>query len=66
MAITLILKYVKCKENLFDYSSRHLYKDLLKVKELIHYINFVVDDVTPNALTVDIIMKATKDDKLKL
>ena len=50
----------------FDYSSRHLYKDLLKVKELIHYINFVVDDVTPNALTVDIIMKATKDDKLKL
>ena len=65
MAITLILKYVKCKENLFDYSSRHLYKDLLKVKELIHYVNFVVDDVTPNALTVDI-MKATKDDKLKL
>ena len=65
MAITLILKYVKCKENLFDYSSRHLYKDLLKVNELIHYVNFVVDDVTPNALTVDI-MKATKDDKLKL
>ena len=58
------MKYVKSKESLCDYSSRYLYKDLLKVKELIHYVNFVADDATPNALTIDIIMKTTKNDKL--
>ena len=26
-------------------------KDLLKVKELIHYVNFVGDNATPNVLT---------------
>ena len=29
-----------------------------------HYINFFADDATPNALTLDIIKKATKNDKL--
>ena len=38
-----------------DYSNRHPYKDLLKLKELIHYVNFVVDDATPNVLTISII-----------
>ena len=57
------MKHVKSKENC-GYSSRHLYQDLLKVKELIYYVNFVADDATPHALTIDIIMKAAKTDKL--
>ena len=59
----LIFKCVKSKENLCDYRSGHLYEDLLKVNELIHYANLVVDDATPKALTVDIFMKAAKNDK---
>ena len=58
------MKYVESKEDLSDYSNRHLYKDLLKVKELIHYVNFVADDATPNALIIDIIKEFTKNDKL--
>ena len=54
--------FKKCKENLCDYSNGHLYKDVLKVKELIHHVNFVADDATPIALTIDIIMKPTKND----
>ena len=57
------MKYVESKENLRDYSNRHLYKDLLKVKELIHYVNFAADDATPNALIIDIIKEFTKNDK---
>ena len=51
---------------LFQYSMwlSHTYKDVLKFKELIHYVKFVTDDATPNALTTDIIKKFTKDDKL--
>ena len=30
------------------------YKNLPKAKELIHYVNSVADDATPNALTIDI------------
>ena len=60
-AITLILKYVKSEQNACDYSSRHPDKDFLKVKALSHYVNFVADDATPNALTIDIIKKATKN-----
>ena len=37
-AITLFLKYVKSEENVCDYSSRYPYKDLPKVKKLIHYM----------------------------
>ena len=29
-----------------------------------HYVNFIVDDATSNALTIDTIKKATKNDKL--
>ena len=60
------MKYVKSdiRQDVCDYPSRHLYKDLLKVKELTHYVNFVADDATPNALTIDIMKKATKNDKL--
>ena len=36
----------------------------MKFKELIHYANFVTDDATANALTIDIIKKFTKNDKL--
>ena len=32
--------------------------------KLIHYVNFVADDAMPNALTIDIIKKFTKNDKL--
>ena len=60
--MTLILKYVKTKENVCDYCSQHPYKDL-KFKELMHYINFVADDATSNALTTDI-NKFSKNDKL--
>ena len=35
-----------------------------KVKELTHYTNFNTDDATPNALTLDIIKKTTKNNKL--
>ena len=48
---------------LCDYFSRHLYEDLAKVKELVHYVKLVTDDATPNALTIALIMKATKNDK---
>ena len=47
-----------------DYSSQHTYKDLLKVNEFIHYVNFVADHATPNRLTIHMIKKATKNDKL--
>ena len=36
-----------------------LKKDLLKVKELIHYVHFVANDAISNALNIDIIKKAT-------
>ena len=42
------MKYVKSEENVCDYSSRHIYKDLLKFKEIIHYVNFVAHDATLN------------------
>ena len=58
------MKYVKSEENVCDYSIRHPYKDLLKCKEIIHYVNFVSDDATPNALNIDIIQIFTKNDKL--
>ena len=56
----LILKYVKSERNVYDYSSRHPWKDLLEAKELFHYVNFSADGTTPNALTIDIIKKAPK------
>ena len=56
------MKYVKSKENLCDYSSRHLYKDPLKLKELIYCVDLVAHDATTNVLTMDIVMKATKND----
>ena len=31
---TIVMKYVKSKENLCDCSSRHLYKDLVKFKRI--------------------------------
>ena len=40
------------------------YLDLLNVKELTHYVNFVAHDTTPNAVTIDIIKKAIKNDTL--
>ena len=55
------MKYGKIKQNVRDYSSWHLYEDLLKVKELIHYVNFVADDATANVLILDIIKKASKN-----
>ena len=58
------MKYFKSEANVCNYSSRHPYKDRLKFKELIHHVNFVADDATPNALTIGIIMKFTKNDKL--
>ena len=58
------MKYVKSGDNICDYSSRHPYKDILKVEELIHYVNFVADDATPNALTKNILKIFTKNDKL--
>ena len=39
------------------------YKDL-KVNELVNYVNFTADDATPNTMTIDIIKKTTKNDKL--
>ena len=54
----LILKYIKSEQNVCDYSSRHAYKDLLKVKELTPYVNFVAYDATLNALAKGIIEKA--------
>ena len=60
--IVLILRYVKSKENLSDYSSGHFYKDLLKFKELIQYVYFVADDTAPKILAIYIIIKATKND----
>ena len=56
------MKYVKSEENICDYSSRHLYKDL-KFKEIIHYVHFIADDATAKALTIDI-KKLTKIDKI--
>ena len=56
----IIFKYVKSEHNVCDYSSRHSYKDLAKVKELTSYVNFLSDDATPNALTIAIIKKTTK------
>ena len=61
--ITLIWKYAKREQNVCDYSSRYPYKDLLKVKESTHN-NFVANDATTNALTIDISKKATKIHKL--
>ena len=58
--ITLILKYVKSE------LLRSISLDLLKLKELTHYIIFVADNATPNALTIDIIKKATKNQNQKL
>ena len=43
------------------YYSRHSYNNLLKVKELNHYVNF---DATPNALTLEIIKKPSKNHKV--
>ena len=50
--------------NWFDFSSRHPSKDLLKLKELIHDVNFVANHPTSNALTIDIIRKFTINDKI--
>ena len=48
-----------------DWKSQRINKSqILNAKELIHYVNFVGDDALPIALTIDIIMKATKNDKL--
>ena len=58
------MKYVESEHNVCYYSSRHPYKHLLKVKEVTHYVNFVCDDATPNALTIDVIKKTTKNYKL--
>ena len=58
--ITLILKYVKSE------LLQSISLDLLKLKELTHYIIFVADNATPNALTIDIIKKATKNQNQKL
>ena len=54
--ICLIFKYVTITVDIF--------KDLLKLKESVNYINFVADDATPNALITDIIKKFTKNYKL--
>ena len=62
--MTLILKFVKSEENVCGYFSRHPYKDLLIFKNLTDYGNFVPEGATPNALTIDIIKKFTKNDKL--
>ena len=56
IAICLILKYVTIPVDIF--------KDFLELKESVHYVNFVADDATLNALTTDIIKKFTKNDKL--
>ena len=56
------MKYIKSEENVCDYSSLNPYKDLLKFKEIIHYVYFVADDATAKALTIDIIKKLTKND----
>ena len=58
------MKNVKSEQYVCDYFSRHLHKDLLKFKELIHYVNFAADDATPNALTIGIVKKATKNNEL--
>ena len=58
------MKNVRSEGNVYQYFSRHSYKDLLKVKEGTHYVGFVADDATPNALTIVIIKKATKNHKL--
>ena len=63
-AVTSILKYIKSEQNVGDSSSRRPYKHLLKVKELTHYFNYVADDAKPNALTICIIKKATKNHTL--
>ena len=54
------LKYVKSDENVCNYSNQHSDKDLLKFKELIHHVNFVGDDCTPNNLTIDVIRNSPK------
>ena len=54
------LKYVKSDENVCNYSNQHSDKDLLKFKELIHHVNFVEDDCTPNNLTIDVIRNSPK------
>ena len=43
--------------DIYSYCSRYPHKDLLKFKELIHYVNFVADDATANGLTIDIFKK---------
>lgn len=58
------MKYVQSEENICDYSSWHPYIDLLKFKELIHYVSFVADAATPNTLAIDIITKFTKNDQV--
>ena len=55
------MKYVTSEEIVCDYSSWHPYKDLLKVSELNHDVNFVSDDATQNALATDIIKKARQN-----
>ena len=62
--MALTLKYVESEENVGDYSSLHPYKKLLKVIEVTHYVNFVVDCGTPNAMTPDVIKKIIENGKL--
>ena len=58
------MKYFKKEENVCDYCNEHPCEDLLKFRESVHYVNFVADDATINALTIDITKKFTKNDKL--
>ena len=41
----------------------HPYKGILKLKALIHYVNFIANDTTTNALIIHVIKKF-KNDKL--
>ena len=59
-----ILKHVKNEQNVYDPTKQHPNKDLLKVEELTHYVNFVANDTAPNVLTIGNIKKATKNQKL--
>ena len=60
--MTLISKYVKNEENVCEYFSLYPYKSLLKVKELIYYVNFVADDTTKHT-DHRLTKKATKNEK---
>ena len=44
----MTLRLQEKEENVYDYFSQPPYKDLLKAKELIHY---VADDTTPQILS---------------